>query len=401
MGTWQQVMAIGSAVLVAGWLGVATTSMVSGNAQTDAALAAKQAELAQMHNNLKAMQAQTAALKGDVAARAEALEARQAFLTALLSDKRDMAKLAKMLPRQVAGNEFMTVQDLVGPAKAKRGKRKIGNETFEKPALNTALIEPFRQLESQQLAFVDKAAGAAEAKLRDTQALIRRLGLDPSRFVQSSDWNGSSQNGVGGPYIPVSADAEPRFKDLFISWKKLSNLQAAVTAIPAYMPVKDYRYTSGYGYRYDPFNGGTAMHAGVDMAGSQGEPIYASANGTVLQAGRSGGYGNLVELSHGKGIDTRYGHLSAILVKPGEKVRQGQLIGRMGSTGRSTGTHLHFEVRVDGRSVNPRPFLDASAYVLAAQGDAPGTGGQDFGPVLEDDTVTASVGGMTPIRSLR
>ena len=401
MGTWQQVMAIGSAVLVAGWLGVATTSMVTGTAQTDAALAAKQAELAQMHNSLKAMRMETAALKGDVAARADALEARQAFLAALLTDKRDMAKLAKMLPRQVAGNQLLTVQDLVGPAKAKRGKRQIGKQQFNTPQLNTALIEPFRQLESQQLAFVDKAAGAAEAKLRDTQALIRRLGLDPSRFVQSSDWNGSAQNGVGGPYIPVSADAEPRFKDLFISWKKLSNLQAAVAAIPAYMPVKDYRYTSTFGYRYDPFNGGTAMHAGVDMAGAMGEPIYASADGTVLQAGRSGGYGNLVELGHGKGIDTRYGHLSAILVKPGEHVRQGQLIGRMGSTGRSTGTHLHFEVRVDGRAVNPRPFLDASAYVLAAQGEAPATSGQDFGPVLEDDTVTASIGGMTPIRGMR
>ncbi|MFZ4688868.1 MAG: M23 family metallopeptidase [Polymorphobacter sp.] len=394
MGTWQQVMAIGSAVLIAGWLGVATTTIISGDA--DAALAAKQAELARMHMTLQAMKTETAALKGDVAARAEALETRQAFLAALLSDKRDMAKLARMLPRQVEGNTLLTVRDLVGPAKAKRGKPK-----FTAPQVNAALIEPFNKLESQQLAFVDKATGAAEAKLRDTQALIRRLGLDPSRFVQSSDWNGSASAGVGGPYIPVSADAEPRFKDLFLSWKKLSNLQSAVSAIPAYMPVKSYRYTSTFGFRYDPFNGGSAMHAGVDMAGSQGEPIYASASGTVLQAGRSGGYGNLVELSHGKGIDTRYGHLSAILVRPGEQVRQGQMIGRMGSTGRSTGTHLHFEVRVDGRAINPRPFLDASAYVLAAQGEVPATGGQDFGPVLEDDTVTASVGGMTPIRGLR
>ena len=402
MGTWHQIMAIGSVVLVAGWLGVATTSILAGNAQADAALAEKQAELAKMQSSLKAMRMETAALKGDVAARAEALEARQAFLAALLTDKRDMAKLAKLLPRQVSGNKLMTVQDLVGPAKGKRGKGRIGKQDFEKPQVNTALIMPFEQLESQQLAFVDKAAGAAEAKLRDTQALIRRLGLDPSRFVQSSDWNGSTQTGVGGPYIPVSADVEPRFKDLFISWKKLTNLQAAVAAIPAYMPVKDYRYTSSFGYRYDPFNGGTAIHAGVDMAGASGEPIFASAEGVVLQAGRSGGYGNLVELGHGKGIDTRYGHLSAILVKPGERVRQGQLIGRMGSTGRSTGTHLHFEVRVDGRAVNPRPFLEASAYVLAAQGEAgQAVGGQDFGPVLDDDTVTASVGGMTPIRGLR
>jgi murein DD-endopeptidase MepM/ murein hydrolase activator NlpD len=402
MGTWHQVMAIGSAVLVAGWLGVATASMISGNAQADAQLAEKQAELAKMQTSLKAMRLETAALKGDVAARADALEARQAFLAALLTDKRDMAKLAKMLPRKVAGNQLVAVEELVGPPKAKRGKGRIGKQGFEKPAVNTALIEPFQQIESQQLAFADKATSAAEAKLRDTQALIRRLGLDPSRFVQSSDWDGGSRSGMGGPYIPVSVDAEPRFKDLFISWKKLTTLQAAVAAIPAYLPVKDYRYTSGYGYRYDPFNGGTAMHAGIDMAGAHGEPIYASADGVVLQAGRSGGYGNLVELGHGKGIDTRYGHLSAILVKPGDRVRQGQLIGRMGSTGRSTGTHLHFEVRVDGRAVNPRPFLDASAYVLAAQGEAGvAAPGQDFGPVYDDDAVTAAVGGMTPIRNLR
>ena len=399
MGTRAQVMVIGSAVLIAGWLGLATTAMVSGD--TDATLAAKQAELATMHTTIQAMKSETAALKGDVAARAEALETRQAFLAALLSDKRDMAQLAKMLPRKVSADRgtLLTVEDLVGPTMGKRGG-KLAGRNFQVPHVDMALVEPFAKLETQQLAFVDKAAGAAEAKLRDTQALIRRLGLDPSRFVRASDWNGSAQ-GMGGPYIPVSTDAEPRFKDLFLSWTKLNNLQTAVAAIPAYMPVKDYRYTSSYGVRYDPFNGGSAMHAGVDMAGSQGEPIYASASGVVLQAGRSNGYGNLVELSHGMGIDTRYGHLSKILVQPGQRIRQGQMIGLMGSTGRSTGTHLHFEVRVDGRSVNPRPFLDASAYVLAAQGDVKRGAPQDFGPMLEDDVVTASVGGMTPIRGLR
>ena len=388
-------MAIGSAVLVAGWLGVATSSMLSGN---DAMVAAKQAEVSRLHLQVVAMRAETAALKGDVAARAEALESRQAFLTALLSNKGNLKQLANMLPRQTAGTSNLDmVRDLVAP-KAKRGKRGAAFAAF--PASNV-MIEPFRQLESQQLALVDKANGAAQAKLQDTQALIRRLGLDPSRFVASSDWNGAT-TAVGGPYIPVSADAEPRFKDLFLSWKKLSAMQSALAAIPAFMPVKDYRYTSSYGVRYDPFNGGAAMHAGTDMAGAQGEPIYAAASGTVLQAGRSGGYGNIVELAHGKGIDTRYGHLSAILVKPGEAVRQGQLIGRMGSTGRSTGTHLHYEVRIDGHAVNPRPFLDASNYVLAAQvsGD---TMAADVGPVLEDDSVTASNDAvrMTPIRAFR
>lgn len=369
--------------------------MGSGN---DAVLAAKQAEVARLHSQMQVMKAETAALKGDVAARAEALEARQAFLTALLSNKRDLKQLASMLPRQGTGTSNLDlIRDMVAPKAGKTGKGgKRAVQLALLPAVDT-MVEPFRQLESQQLALVDKATGAAEAKLQDTQALIRRLGLDPQRFVAASDWNGATV-GIGGPYIPVSTDAEPRFKDLFLSWKKLSAMQSAVAAIPAFMPARDYRYTSAYGVRYDPFNGGSAMHAGVDMAGAQGEPIYAAASGIVQQAGRSGGYGNLVELAHGKGIDTRYGHLSAILVKPGERVTQGQMIGRMGSTGRSTGTHLHYEVRIDGRAVNPRPFLEASSYVLAAQADAAAA---DIGPVLEDDVVTASndTPRMTPIRS--
>jgi murein DD-endopeptidase MepM/ murein hydrolase activator NlpD len=399
VGTRAQLMAIGSAVLVAGWLGVATSSMVTGN---DAVVAAKQAEVARLHSQVKAMQAETAALKGDVVARAAALEARQAFLTALLSNKTDLKQLAGMLPRQGSGTSNLDmVRDLVAPKPAKRGKRgaTLAAVTTDNTSGST-LVEPFRQLENQQLALVDKATGAAEAKLKDTQALIRRLGLDPARFVAASDWNGTT-TAVGGPYIPVSTDAEPRFKDLFLTWKKLATLQSAVGAIPAFMPVKDFRYTSSFGFRYDPFNGGSAMHAGMDMAGAHGEPIYAAASGTVLQAGRSGGYGNLVELSHGKGIDTRYGHLSAITVRPGEHVTQGQLIGRMGSTGRSTGTHLHYEVRIDGQAVNPRRFLEASSYVLAAQASA--MDGGSVGPVMEDDIVTAANDGvrMTPIRSLR
>ncbi len=391
VGSWTQLMAIGSAVLVAGWLGVATSSMLAADATTDAALAAKQAELARMQAQLVAAKTEAAELKTDVVARAEALEARQKFLAALLTDKRDMKKLAEMLPRKVEGNAFVTVADLVAPTtKAKRGK-KARAETAALPAHD--LAAPFLAIENQQLAMVDKATGAAEAKLRDTQALLRRLGLDPGRFTQASSWSGKTA--MGGPFIAAGYDAEPRFKDLFLSWKKLDTLQEALASIPAYMPVKDFRYTSGYGFRYDPFNGAGAMHAGLDMAGAYGEPIYASADGVVLQAGRANGYGNLVELSHGKGLDTRYGHLSAILVQPGEKVRQGQIIGRMGSTGRSTGVHLHFEVRVDGRAVNPRPFLDSSSYILAARSSDEV---RDVGPSIETADATPATGArMTPI----
>ena len=339
--TWTQIMTIGGATLVLGWLGISTAQMISGNAASDATIASKTAELTQMQTQIAAMKSDSTALQGAVATRAAALEARQAFLAQLLLPKRDLKKLAALLPRAGATDD---ARDMIAPQQA-------------------ALLEPFRKLESQQLAFVDKAAAAATARLRDTQSLVRRLGLDPDRLVAQSSF------GTGGPYIPVDApnDAEPRFKDLFLSWKKLEALENAMAAVPAFMPVRSFSYTSGFGVRYDPFNGGTAMHAGLDMAGAMGEPVYAAASGTVVTAGRSGGYGNLVEVDHGKGLATRYGHLSLIGVYPGAHIRQGDMIGRMGSTGRSTGTHLHFEVRVDGRAVNPRPYLEASSYMLAAQ----------------------------------
>lgn len=349
-------MAIGGAALITGWLGIATAHMVSGQAGE---VAAKSAELARMQAQIVAMKSDTSAIKGAVADRAASIEKRQAFLAALLVPHHDLTRLAAMLPRD---GDAATARDLLAAPAA-------------------AVLEPFRKLESDQLAFVDKATSAAEARLRDTQSLVRRLGLDPDRLMAASDIS-TFGTGTGGPYIPVRtpADAEPKFKGLFVSWKKLQSLEAALTVIPSFVPVKSYSYTSGFGVRYDPFTGMSAMHAGLDMAGAMGEPIYAAAAGTVTTAGRSGAYGNCVEVAHGKGLATRYGHLSAILVHPGEVVKQGEVIARMGSTGRSTGTHLHFEVRIDGRAVNPRPYLDASDYVLAAQTRAGSE--ETVGPVL-------------------
>jgi len=177
----------------------------------------------------------------------------------------------------------------------------------------------------------------------------------------------SSANGVGGPLEPVGG-ADTTFKQLFNSWKKLDSISQGAIAVPSEKPVKTAAFTSGYGVRSDPFRGAAAMHAGIDLAGPIGTPIYATADGTVSDAGwNSGGYGNLVKIDHGRGIETRYGHMSAILVSAGQHVVRGQQIGRMGSTGRSTGSHLHYEVRIDNRAVNPIPFMKSTDYLLAMQ----------------------------------
>ena len=179
---------------------------------------------------------------------------------------------------------------------------------------------------------------------------------------------------VGGTFLPVSsaeatADlrADQQFKTLFQTWKKLDQGVSGAIAIPSVQPVSKLSFTSNFGIRSDPFRGTAAMHAGVDIPGPTGTPIYATADGIVSNADRQGGYGNMVEINHGKGIATRYGHLSRILVANGTRVTRGQMIGHMGSTGRSTGPHLHYEVRMDGHAVNPVPFLTTADYLLAAK----------------------------------
>lgn len=181
----------------------------------------------------------------------------------------------------------------------------------------------------------------------------------------------------GGPYEPLSATgagkADPQFRSLFLTWKKQDDFQPGVMpqgtiSIPSAKPIRtSVSFTSGFGVRSDPFRGGAAMHAGVDLAGPIGTPIYATADGVVARGEWANGYGNLVELDHGRGIATRYGHLSKILVHAGEHVKRGDMIALMGSTGRSTGSHLHYEVRLDGHAVNPVPYLQASDYLIAMQ----------------------------------
>jgi murein DD-endopeptidase MepM/ murein hydrolase activator NlpD len=217
---------------------------------------------------------------------------------------------------------------------------------------------PLARVEQQQLEQAALVAQALDVRYQVTAAELKRLGISPARV--------GSPSGVGGPF---ESAGNATFKALFDSWKKLDSLQDGVIAIPSDKPVQAaVTFSSGFGVRSDPFEHGAGFHPGIDLAGAYGTPIYATADGTVTRAGwNSGGYGNMVELDHGRGISTRYGHMSAVLVHVGDHVTRGEQIGRMGSTGRSTGNHLHYEVRIDGRPVNPIPFMKSTDYVLAMQ----------------------------------
>ncbi len=176
---------------------------------------------------------------------------------------------------------------------------------------------------------------------------------------------------------PAAPGADTTFANLFSSWKRMDNAGSSAARntvyIPTGRPVEKLELTSNYGVRSDPFNGRARMHKGIDIPGPVGTPIYATADGIVSRSEWMNGYGNLVEIAHGNDTQTRYGHMSKLLVGANERVRRGQLIGLMGSTGRSTGSHLHYEIRIAGAAINPLPFVIGSERALALNSRASAT----------------------------
>jgi murein DD-endopeptidase MepM/ murein hydrolase activator NlpD len=166
---------------------------------------------------------------------------------------------------------------------------------------------------------------------------------------------------VGGPFVPLDPglDFKAHVDALDASLKVLDSAQGALAKVPLGNPAPGSPLSSPFGVRTDPFLGHQAMHTGLDFKAGTGTDVRAAANGKVVDAGRNGGYGNMVEIDHGNGITTRYAHLSRITVKDGDKIVRGAKLGEVGSTGRSTGPHLHYEVRRHGNAVDPRTFLKA------------------------------------------
>lgn len=217
------------------------------------------------------------------------------------------------------------------------------------------------QIEAKQLAFVERLTRYADRRATSASAAIRKLGLNPNAMITGS------RAAEGGPLMKLATSADgrldPRFQRMGASLARMDALENGLASIPQVSPAHVAYVSSSYGYRSDPFTGAAAFHAGLDFPGPRGSHIYAAAKGTVSFVGQRQGYGNCIEISHGNGLMTRYAHLSGFRARVGDEVDAGSVIGAMGSTGRSTGSHLHFEVRLHDRPVNPRPFLEASRNV--------------------------------------
>ncbi len=231
------------------------------------------------------------------------------------------------------------------------------------------------RVEARQLGFVEALTRLADRRATVAANAIRKLGLDPNLALASLN----DRSAQGGPLLRLATAADgsldPRFERLGLSLARMDALQRTLQGVPQVLPASLEYISSGFGYRADPFTGAGAFHAGLDFKGPIGAPIFAAAKGTVSFVGVKQGYGNCIEVDHGSGLMTRYAHMSAFRARLGQSVAAGQVIGQIGSSGRSTGPHLHFEVRIFDRPVNPRPFLEAAPHVLeevrAERGSAP------------------------------
>lgn len=222
------------------------------------------------------------------------------------------------------------------------------------------------RVEARQIRFAERMTKVALLRTKKAEAAIRQFGLNPDVLARQAS------NAQGGLFEPFFGRADrdvrdPRFTKLAASLGRMDAMERALAAIPTSMPAAVMMMSSGFGYRSDPFTGAGAMHTGLDFKGPVGTPILSAAEGKVTFAAFHSGYGNTIEITHANGLVTRYAHLSGFNVASGQPVERGVQIGRMGSTGRSTGSHLHFEVRLNGQAINPRKFLEANPDVLKVQ----------------------------------
>ena len=330
------------------WMGVCTAAMLVSllsTSATDREIAKLKAQseryVADRQARLDSALAQLSAASGSNADVASSIEKRHAALALLLTDLKGAPGAAEALTPAITR---ALAQDGASPVRR---------------------VELVRQGQEELLEAADTFAKSRADRLR---MAFRMAGLTPSSFA-------SKGGSLGGPLIeskdPRALAAvldvdEPFAVRIQRAAQDLSEARAlsdAVSSLPLARPTSAGPQTSGFGVRFDPFTRRPAYHSGLDFSGGRAAPIHATGPGVVSFTGVRSGYGNTVEIDHGRGLKTRYAHLSSIAVRPGQRVAIGQRVGGMGSTGRSTGTHLHYEVWVNGRAQNPGRFLKAGQYV--------------------------------------
>src|SRR5262245_20859821 len=226
------------------------------------------------------------------------------------------------------------------------------------------LQDSLDRVEANQTASLNAIEQSYDGRIKRLRGVLSDLGLSAAA---------RGAEATGGPFVPyrlasAATPFERQVHRIAVARAQADGLARTMATVPLRPPVTgDLDASSGFGVRIDPFLNRPAMHTGIDFRGNPGEPVRATASGTVTAAGWSGGYGRMVEIEHAHGVSTRYGHLSEIDVKVGQSNKLGQVVGRLGSSGRSTGPHVHYETRIDGEAIDPNKFLRAGVKLGTIQ----------------------------------
>lgn len=350
-----QVALLAGAALVALWAGVATTILVT---QPDR-LAARERQLEDMIASTRSTQqrmASTEKLVGDLAQQVEVVHGN--LLT--LAESSDV--LAKDPPGAKLARGGAKARLTAEPASYEPVA--AGEDDQGMRAQVRRLEESLDRLRTSYTRAAQQTADAAASRITQTEQQISRLGIDTGRLIKRQVNPGLG--GQGGPFIPAHPGEDDRFAmDALIErMQHWNGVKAAMQRLPLAVPIHgEFELNSGFGTRSDPLNHRTAIHEGLDFGAPSGTPVYATGEGVVVLAESWDRYGNTVEIDHGNGITTRYAHMSKIKVKEGQRVTRSTVVGLVGNTGRSTGSHLHYEVRVADVAKDPIKFISVGRDV--------------------------------------
>ncbi|MGV3694063.1 MAG: DUF5930 domain-containing protein [Paracoccus marcusii] len=391
-----QMVGISGITLVFGWTLVASSFLVidavsSGNTreQIQRSQAAFEERLAELQAERDARAAEALAAQSRFAVALDQVSQMQSQLLSSEESRREMetglaavqstlrdtlanrdtavaAADAGTTPAPDRTEEFSVALDILsGELRSSADQRSEAVEEAEAAKLTAQELTVERdQILARNDEILTQLEDAVTVSVAPLDEVFRNVGMNPDEVLRTIR---SGYSGQGGPLTPMSystrgnaalTDTELKARQIIVTLDQMNTYRIAIEKLPLAMPVTDnFRYTSGFGRRWG------RMHEGIDMAGPVGTPIHVTGDGVVTFAGRSGAYGNLIKIRHELGTETRYAHLSRIHVKVGDRVSQGDRIGDMGNTGRSTGPHLHYEVRMNGRAVDPMSFIKAADNV--------------------------------------
>lgn len=370
-------MAIASGLLIAfGWGAVTSYAYLS----RDQVIEGKNKTISTMSSQYQTLSSDFSALEAEVERRAVQLEERQRFLEEILQvdnasetapGSLEDAVVAPRIPEQ-HGEEFAAPEQQSSLFDTLFASPSANATTITNNERRTLLLARLRQLEQRQRAVADMLLSETANQIAFVDQTLAETKLSTDALLEKAV---APTTAAGGPYVPepnfdgvfLAADGSP-FWALKESSERLKMVTNALNSYPVGKPTEKYYVSSRFGRRRDPFKKTWAKHPGLDMAGWPGSAINATAPGKVIYAGWYGPYGNMVEIDHGNGFRTRYGHMRKLHVKKNEQVILGQRVGEMGKTGRATDTHVHYEVWFDDTVRDPMPYLKAAENVLKIQG---------------------------------